>query len=352
VLERSIPLTDYYSILSRAVAQLDPNTTQARAVLFNRARGILINQIENDHERWSEEAALAEVANFDAATARIEADIARRATGAPANRPRQPAPADRRAPAPAPAEPAPDEAAFDESKRGFSFGRIVLGLFGVLALLLLAGIGTYFFLGRQSTAPQTAQPKTAAPVVAKGPEAKAPETKKAAPSRPSPDGDDLEPGVDGGSTDAGMPYFLRRQAVYYRTVYSPGMVVVDRSQRFLYLVQQQARALRYGIGVGGECDIGPGLYRIKNKSPQWPDWSPSSELLKRRSYPARVPGGPGNPLGAYALYFESALPGIHGTNAPRSIGQAPTLGCFRLINDDMVDLEKRVAIGTGVVVLN
>jgi lipoprotein-anchoring transpeptidase ErfK/SrfK len=118
------------------------------------------------------------------------------------------------------------------------------------------------------------------------------------------------------------------------------------------LVQPQARALRYGIGVGGECDIGPGLYRIKNKSPQWPDWSPSAELLKRRRYPARVPGGPGNPLGAYALYFESSLPGIHGTNAPRSIGQAPTLGCFRLINDDMVDLEKRIAIGTGVVVLN
>ncbi len=130
------------------------------------------------------------------------------------------------------------------------------------------------------------------------------------------------------------------------------MIVVDRSQRFLYLVQPQSRALRYGIGVGGECDISPGLYRIKSKSAQWPEWSPSPTLLKRRNYPPRVPGGPGNPLGAYALYFESSLPGIHGTNAPRSIGQAPTLGCFRLINDDVIDLEKRIAIGTGVVVMN
>jgi lipoprotein-anchoring transpeptidase ErfK/SrfK len=187
-------------------------------------------------------------------------------------------------------------------------------------------------------------------VVAKGPPAS--ETKQSVVTRPSLDGDDLEPGVDGGSTDAGMPYYLRRQAVYYRTVYSPGMVVVDRGQRFLYLVQAQSRALRYGIGVGGECDISPGMYRIKSKSSHWPEWSPSQALLKRRSYPAKLPGGPGNPLGAYALYFESNLPGIHGTNAPKSIGQAPTLGCFRLINDDVTDLEKRVAIGTGVVVLN
>ena len=165
------------------------------------------------------------------------------------------------------------------------------------------------------------------------------------------DGDDLEPGVDGGSTDNGLPFYLRRQAVYYRTVYSPGMIVVDRSQRFLYLVQPQARAWRYGIGVGGECDVGAGLYRIQSKS-HWPEWTPSPALLKRRKYPDRVAGGPGNPLGAYAMYFESSIPGIHGTNAPKSIGQAPTLGCFRLVNDDVVDLEKRIAIGTGVVVLN
>src|SRR5262245_41821221 len=128
------------------------------------------------------------------------------------------------------------------------------------------------------------------------------------------------------------------------------MIVIDRSQRFLYLVQPQVRAWRYGIGVGGECVASAGLYRITRRA-EWPEWSPSPELAKRRSYPARVPGGPGNPLGARALYFENMV-GIHGTNAPRSIGEALTLGCFRLTNDDVVDLDKRVAIGAGVVVMN
>ena len=116
-------------------------------------------------------------------------------------------------------------------------------------------------------------------------------------------------------------------------------------------MQPQSRALRYGIGVGGECAVSAGLYRIRSKVP-WPSWSPSPSLLKRRSFPAIVSGGPGNPLGAYAIYFEPETPNIHGTNAPKSIGQAPTIGCFRMINSDIVDLEKRVGVGTGVVVLN
>src|SRR6185503_11772608 len=115
----------------------------------------------------------------------------------------------------------------------------------------------YAFRGTPTTTPQSAATQTAATKAPGGSVvAKAPEEKKAVSSRPSLDGDDLEPGVDGGSTDSGLPYYLRRQAVYYRSVYSPGMIVVDRSQRFLYLVQPQARALRYGIGIGGECDIG------------------------------------------------------------------------------------------------
>ncbi len=334
-------MTDYHAILSRAVASLESNTAQARAALYERARNLLIDNIEKDRDRWTEESALAEVANFDAATDRIESDIVRRTTNNSIGRYRQgqaaPAPRAGRAPAPS------HEVLPDEPKRGI--GRIVtLGAVGLLGLGLI-GLAVYAFQGQQ---PSTA---TKAPS-GKGVVATAPEAAKSVVTRPSLDGDDLEPGVDGGSSDTGLPYYLRRQAVYYRSVYTAGMIVVDRSQRFLYLVQPQARALRYGIGVGGECDISPGLYRIKAKSPQWPEWSPSPSLLKRRTYPPRVPGGPGNPLGAYALYFESSIPGIHGTNAPKSIGQAPTLGCFRLINDDMVDLEKRIAIGTGVVVMN
>jgi lipoprotein-anchoring transpeptidase ErfK/SrfK len=325
-------LTDYYSILSRAVASLNPNTAQARAALFERARLMLLNQIQNDRARWTDADAEGEIANFDAATDRVEADIARRTTHDSIGRYRQ---QDRRADR----APPPQDVAPVQSKRGM--GRVaVLSTVGLLGVLL-AGLATYAFRGGQTTkAPGSDVVATTAPGTA-----------RTAASRPALDGDDLEPGVDGGSTDAGLPYYLRRQAVYYRTVYSAGMIVVDRSQRFLYLVQPQARALRYGIGVGGECAVSAGLYRIQSVS-RWPEWSPSPALLKRRSYPHRVAGGPGNPLGAYAMYFESSIPGIHGTNAPRSIGQAPSLGCFRLVNDDIVDLEKRVAIGTAVVVLN
>jgi lipoprotein-anchoring transpeptidase ErfK/SrfK len=331
-------LADYYSILSRAVASLDNNTAQARAELFERARGLLIDRIESERGRWTNEAALAEVADFDAATDRIEADITRRTTNDSIGRYRQHPPAGR---ADHTSAPPRDDDSPHQSSRGI--GRIVaLGAAGLFGLGLI-GFAVYAFQGRQPTV---------AKAPGKGAVATAPEAAKKAAARPSLAGDDLEPGIDGGSTDAGLPYYLRRQAVYYRSVYSAGMIVVDRSQRFLYLVQPQSRALRYGIGVGGECDIGPGLYRIKSKSAQWPEWSPSPALLKRRDYPPRIAGGPGNPLGAYALYFESSIPGIHGTNAPRSIGQAPTLGCFRLINDDVTDLEKRIAIGTGVVVMN
>ena len=227
-------MADYYSILSRAVASLDSNTAQARAELFERARNMLIDRIESERGRWTNETALAEIADFDAATDRIEADAARRRPTESIGRYRQHQPADGRTPTPQDVTPV-------EPKRGI--GRVIAfsaaGLLGVL----LVGLAVYAFHGTPTTTPQTAA-TPAAPTKAPGGGvvAKAPEAKKAVASRPALDGDDLEPGVDGGSTDTGLPYYLRRQAVYYRSVYSPGMIVVDRSQRFLYLVQPQARA--------------------------------------------------------------------------------------------------------------
>ena len=163
--------------------------------------------------------------------------------------------------------------------------------------------------------------------------------------------EELQPGVDGGSTDSGLPYYYRRQPVYYRTVYSLGSILVDRSQRFLYLVQPNSVALRYGIGIGGECADTAGLLRVTRKD-EWPEWVPSAELIKRKSsYPSRMAGGPGNPLGARALYLNNGI-GIHGTNAPKSIGHAVSLGCFRMVNNDIIDLYQRVPTGTGVVVMN
>ena len=267
---------------------------------------MLIDRIESERDRWTDEAAVAEIANFDAATDRIEADVARRRPSESIGHYRRHQPADGRTPTPQDVTPV-------EPKRGI--GRVMRYQRGGIARRSVGRACGLRLPWNATTTPQTAATPTAATKApGGGVVAKAPEAKKAVASRPALDGDDLEPGVDGGSTDTGLPYYLRRQAVYYRSVYSPGMIVVDRSQRFLYLVQPQARALRYGIGIGGECDIGAGLYRIKSKS-QWPEWSPSPALLKRRTYPAKVAGGPGNPLGAYAMYFESSLPGIHGTNA-------------------------------------
>ena len=141
-------------------------------------------------------------------------------------------------------------------------GRVAaFGAAGLLGVLLV-GLAIYAFRGTPTTTTPSRCNKGRQAVVSWQRHRR---KKTAVSSRPALDGDDLEPGVDGGSTDTGLPYYLRRQAVYYRSVYSPGMIVVDRSQRFLYLVQPQARALRYGIGIGGECDIGAGLYRIKSK---------------------------------------------------------------------------------------
>jgi lipoprotein-anchoring transpeptidase ErfK/SrfK len=322
-------LTDYYTILSRAVASLEPNTMQARAQLFRRARQLLVERIQDPQSDWTDADSRAEIARFDAAIKRIESDMAPGID--PAGRSRQYQPAEPRGPAPRTDLPA-------QSNRSFS--RIIaLGALG-LAAFFVVGLGAYMFLGSQPASKKTDLPKTA--TTSPG--------NKAIASRPVLD-DDLDPGIAGDPSATNLPYYLRRQAVYYRTNYTAGMIVVDRSQRFLYLVQPQSRALRYGIAVGGECDVSAGLYRIKNKTP-WPEWSPSASLLKRRNYPPRVAGGPENPLGAYALYLENNEPGIHGTNAPRSIGQAPAIGCFRMVNDDVVDLEKRVPIGTGVVVQN
>jgi lipoprotein-anchoring transpeptidase ErfK/SrfK len=321
-------VTDYYSILSRAVASLEPNTAPARAAIFERARHMLLDQIRGNPRRWSNAEIEAEIARFDAATDRIELDIRARSRADSIPRQRPYERAHTQAP---PYDPPP--------KR--SLGRIALFATAGLVGAVLIGLAiAYLFQRPAAPTVKTTDASTTAP--------KSVERSK---GNPGADGEDLEPGIDGGSTDAGLPYYLRRQAVYYRSVYSAGMIVIDRSQRFLYLVQPQSKALRYGIGVGGECAVSAGLYRIVGKA-QWPAWSPSPALLKRRSYPARIAGGPGNPLGAEVLYFEREVPAIHGTNAPKTIGHAPMIGCFRLVNNDVIDLEKRVAVGTGVVVLN
>jgi len=143
----------------------------------------------------------------------------------------------------------------------------------------------------------------------------------------------------------------RRQPVYYRTTEAPGTIIVQSNERYLYVVQPGGRALRYGIGVGRDGFRWQGLVKITQKK-EWPDWTPPQEMIERQPYlPRWMAGGPGNPLGARAMYLGSTVYRIHGTNAPETIGTHVSSGCIRLTNENVADLYSRVGVGTKVVVL-
>jgi lipoprotein-anchoring transpeptidase ErfK/SrfK len=141
-----------------------------------------------------------------------------------------------------------------------------------------------------------------------------------------------------------------KQEVFFRTTEAPGTVIIDTKDRFLYLVQGDNRALRYGIGVGREGFTWSGLQKISRKQ-EWPDWRPPPEMIERQPYlPRFMAGGPGNPLGARAMYLGQTVYRIHGTNQPETIGHAVSSGCFRLVNADVIDLYGRVPVGTKVII--
>jgi len=159
-----------------------------------------------------------------------------------------------------------------------------------------------------------------------------------------------QPGYQPSRSEEELSGALQRQLVFFRTAEPAGTVVVFTSQRFLYVVQGNNRALRYGIGVGREGFQWAGLLKISRKA-EWPDWTPPPEMIARQPYlPRFMAGGPGNPMGARALYLGSTIYRLHGTNQPQTIGHAVSSGCFRLVNDDIIDLYERVPIGTKVVV--
>lgn len=162
--------------------------------------------------------------------------------------------------------------------------------------------------------------------------------------------DQERPGYVPTEQEEQLPVELRRQAVFFRTTESPGTIIVHTQERFLYLVQGNNRAIRYGIGVGREGFQWTGLKRIDRKA-EWPDWTPPPEMIQRQPYlPRFMAGGPGNPMGARALYISGTVYRIHGTNAPNTIGTFVSSGCFRLTNPELIDLYDRVPIGTKVVV--
>jgi lipoprotein-anchoring transpeptidase ErfK/SrfK len=148
-----------------------------------------------------------------------------------------------------------------------------------------------------------------------------------------------------------LPVQLRRQMVAYPTNEPSGTIIIDTGHTFLYLTLGHGMAMRYGIGVGRQGFTWSGVETIVRKS-EWPDWIPPAQMVARQPYlPRWVGGGPGNPLGARALYLGNTEYRIHGTNDPSTIGKHVSSGCIRLQNADIIDLYSRVGVGTKVVIL-
>jgi lipoprotein-anchoring transpeptidase ErfK/SrfK len=148
-----------------------------------------------------------------------------------------------------------------------------------------------------------------------------------------------------------LPARLRRQIVSYATREAPGTVIIDTPNTYLYYVLGGGQAIRYGIGVGRDGFTWSGTQSITKKA-EWPDWTPPPEMIARQPYlPRYMAGGPGNPLGARAMYLGGTVYRIHGTNAPGTIGTHVSSGCIRLTNEDVADLYSRVNVGTKVIVL-
>lgn len=148
-----------------------------------------------------------------------------------------------------------------------------------------------------------------------------------------------------------LPRDLQRQLVNFRTREPAGTIIIDTPNTYLYYVLGHGQAIRYGIGVGREGFTWSGTERV-SKMKEWPDWFPPAEMIERQPYlPRMMAGGPGNPLGARALYLGHTLYRIHGTNQPSTIGKFVSSGCIRLLNKDIEDLYRRVQVGTRVVVL-
>ncbi|MBR1221774.1 L,D-transpeptidase [Bradyrhizobium sp. U87765 SZCCT0131] len=145
---------------------------------------------------------------------------------------------------------------------------------------------------------------------------------------------------------------IPRTTVSFPGNYAPGTIVVNTAERRLYFVTGNGEAIRYGIGVGRDGFRWGGVHKISAKK-EWPDWTPPSQMLRRRpDLPRHMKGGEDNPLGARALYLGSTLYRIHGSNEPETIGQAVSSGCFRMVNADVIDLYNRASVGATVIVKN
>jgi lipoprotein-anchoring transpeptidase ErfK/SrfK len=158
-------------------------------------------------------------------------------------------------------------------------------------------------------------------------------------------------GFTGGGGFMGGSGPISRSTVSIAGRHAPGTIIINTSERRLYYVLGEGRALRYGIGVGRIGFTWAGVKHVSAKR-EWPDWTPPAQMLRRRpDLPRHMRGGMDNPLGARAMYLGSSLYRIHGSNEPETIGQAVSSGCFRMTNEDVIDLYNRTRVGAKVIVL-
>ena len=333
-------MVDYYSILARAMSAPEAKDAQWRRGVYERARQMLVTQLLARRPATPPDAIAAEQSALDAAIKRIEAEM---------SRPVRPA---RRA---TPREDPLDDADGDITssfapERGPLPAPFRLGGVSLLAIAIVAaaiGAGGYMFwlqhAHRSAAPPVKSASSTATP--------QAPPAAKVASAKLATGKDgDLAPGIDGGAADPDLPYVFRRQPTFYRTLQPAGTIIIDKLQHFLYLIQPNNVALRYGIGLGAQCTELVGLRHVASKA-EWPSWQATPDMIARKlAKPGVMPGGPGNPLGARVMELDDNTSRINGTNAPATIGTNVMFGCVRLGNDDVVDLYGRVQTGTAVLV--
>jgi len=324
-------MVDYYSILLRAVTAPGAGDAQWRRGVYDRAEQMLASQLRSRHPPMPQDEIAAELDAMDLAIERIESEMVWTERDAGIGD----------------AEAYAHEGdiaglARIESEREPTAkpSRLSGGAWIALAIFVAAlGAGGYVFWAETAhkSGPANIKSETAATVPP--PEVRA--TTK--------DGE-LAAGIDGGSSDHDLPYVFRRQPTFYRTLEPTGTIIVDKLQRFLYFILPNNVAVRYGIGLGDQCDDLVGLRHVASKA-EWPQWQATPDMIKRKLASAgTVPGGPGNPLGARLLNLDDGASHINGTNAPKTIGSAVEFGCIRLVNDDIVDLYNRVDVNTPVVV--
>jgi lipoprotein-anchoring transpeptidase ErfK/SrfK len=205
--------------------------------------------------------------------------------------------------------------------------RLIAAALGALA------IGTFAFAGSAAAAPVQLFPFIMSPPAQSAPPLQA------------------QPSDDDEGVVRELPARFKRQVVNYASREAPGTIIIDTPNTYLYYVLGGGQAIRYGIGVGREGFTWSGVQTVTRKA-EWPDWTPPAEMIARQPYlPRYMAGGPGNPLGARAMYLGGTIYRIHGTNAPHTIGTHVSSGCLRLTNEDVTDLYSRVNVGTKVIVL-